>query len=113
MSNLLASAAALAPLMIAQVPAGASRNELMTVFLAIAALLVIANQAIVFARHFREQPPPAQTYATKAEMGRLEMDLRLFNQQQDERASKIHSRVDQVLAAVSRIEGVVEGRSTK
>lgn len=113
MSNLLASVAALAPLMIAQVPAGATRNELMTVFLGIAALLVIANQAITFTRNFREQPPPAQTYATKAELLKLESELRLFNQQQEERAGKIHLRVDQVLAAVSRIEGVVEGRMKK
>jgi len=110
MSNLLLSASSLLPLVIAQAPPAASRGELMSVFLGIAALLVIANQAIMFSRNFREQPPPAMTYATKVELQKLENDLRAFNQQQEERSSKIHSRVDQVLAAVSRIEGVVEGR---
>ena len=97
------------------------------VLVGVVALLAAANQAIMFFRNFREQPPPAQTYATKKEVEKLESDLRkcieqigssvmqigsevrTFNSVQESRASKIHSRVDLVLAEVSRVSGIMEG----
>lgn len=110
MSDMVSNVAALLPMVIAQsAPDFSGRSEMMTVLLGGAALLVITNQAIVFFRNFREQPPPAQTYATKIELQELEAQINLFNQQQEARASKIHTRVDQVLAAVSRLEGKMEG----
>jgi len=88
------------------------------------ALLAGANQMMVFLRNFKEQPPPAQTYATKIELERcrqeflgemknLESQLHSFNTIQEDRASKIHKRVDAILTAVSRIEGFVEGQKVK
>jgi len=87
-------------------------------------LLAGVNQLMTFLRGLKEQPRPAQTYATKEELKicrqefllevrKLETELREGNRAQEDRASKIHSRVDQVLAAVCRIEGVVDGQARK
>ncbi len=85
------------------------------------ALLAGANQLITFIRSFKEQPPPAITYATKVELeryrrellgeiGSIERKLDDINRIQEERSEKIHNRVNTILSAVSRIEGIVEGK---
>jgi hypothetical protein len=66
------------------------------------------NQLLRLTDRFKEQPPPAQTYATKEELGLLRQELgRLRAEVRDdrdrilaageERARKLHERIDPII----------------
>jgi len=87
------------------------------------------NQILKLFRHFREEPPPVTTYATKIELERLRVDLHkaIETLSTDGRAraagiysrldslrlevkddqQRIHERTDEILAAVSELRGKV------
>lgn len=130
MHNFFNSAAALTPAVIASaVPVlpQPSNPEMYYAFIVLCggvALLAGANQVMVFVKHFKEQPPPAQTYATKDEvklirrefldeLTKLESQFQSGQQLQENRASKIHGRIDLVLSAVQHISGVIEEHTRK
>ena len=90
------------------------------------------NHVLAIWDRTKEIPPPAQTYVTKPDclsarielnqrMGRLDSDLHDIRSEMkadretlllagEERAMKIHQRIDAVLAAVSELKGRVQRR---
>jgi len=95
----------------------------------LAALFHIVNQGKNFFAGFKEQPAPATTYATKEEVKLLKTEIKERFTEVDrelgtirdqlradhasilaageQRASKIHDRIDDVLGAVSELRGAV------
>jgi len=74
------------------------------------------NQLLRLLDRMKEQPPPIETYATKDELGALrtelrdaiggfKMDLHNLSEKLDAGQRRVHGRVDDVLRAVSRLEG--------
>ena len=131
MNNLLSTGLSLSPIMLAQFVPSASHSQILTVLLGGAALLVIANQAFSFWKNatgnLKEIPPPAQTYVpitrcaeehkkNADEHTSMAATLRTIGAEALQRSDAvrkeikddvkgIHARIDDVLKAVSRLEG--------
>lgn len=77
--------------------------------------------------HLSETPPPAATYMTKAmceeqhkhnndrvtavewDLGEIKRELREMAKVNEERAGRLHDRIDRILKEVSKLSGYVEG----
>ena len=88
-----------------------------------------ANQVLKLVDRNKEQPPPSETYTTKVECGikhegfhdrlcRLELDVPIIRDEirletaeisrlAEARTSGLHERINDVLAAVSELRGVI------
>jgi hypothetical protein len=119
----------LLPLILAESSAPSDHD--FVVWATIAALVIGFAWVIVqIIQSFRRTPPIDAQFATKQELAELrkdftdslselerkldhnaekiDTDLNRHNQQAEERARKIHGRVDQVLAGISKIQGRCE-----
>jgi len=87
------------------------------------------NQVLKVVDRVKERPPPAETYATKADCDRrhnclalevsaFRVDIQTLRREikedfreaaaiNEQRASKLHTRVDQLLEAVSEVRGKI------
>lgn len=119
MNNSITSFVSLAPLALGQMPA-VSSTELGSWLLAAAAVAVIANQAILLWRNIsgglKEMPPPADTYVTKTvckiihsevakNLAQNEDHIEGLRREIKEDVKGIHNRINDVLTAVSRLQG--------
>jgi hypothetical protein len=126
MSNLMSVSTALAPLVLAQVPA-ATESQIVTVLLGGAALLVVANQAMLLIKSTRAKPEPAevqqQARADVAGLGhrvtRVEADHQSLAERVEQHAEvldaihcrerecegKLHKRLDDVSEKLNTLGG--------
>jgi hypothetical protein len=123
--NALDNLVPLLPMTVAQL-GGVDANGLGAWLLGAMAVMVIVNQALTvwgkLSRGLKEVPPPADTYATrelcdekhegiKSRLEKIDQDhqARVDRMERDYQITcrGIHSRINEVLAAVSRLEGKV------
>ena len=103
---LRADPAATAPA--ATLPDPSSPAALGWLILVFAGALVVINQALAIHRHFRADPPAHATYATKADLAKLETDLdaRLagLSKASAESREKIYTGLTDIRDAIARLE---------
>lgn len=113
--------------MLAELPDPTSAQSVGWLLLSMAALVVAAERGFKFIAMFKENPPPAETYTTikeckvlhaaldarlaqtESEMQRgfkeLKDSLRDMSAASEDRVSHLHTRINETLASICRIEG--------
>jgi len=100
---------------LAMAPSVGDSNVVVMWILGLAGVAVIFNQVATawktMTTGLKEQPTPSQTYATKSDCATRHTNMEQRDSEREARheaqVTAIHNRINQVLAAVSRLEGRV------